>query len=196
MLKITVIKLDHDFVFEKYLQLFSLDVQKKILSYRFRIDQLRSFTSELLKYYYLAKFLNIPFSEIKIVVTDLGKPILENELNNIHFSISHSGDYVAIAVSDQLVGIDIEKIDSNISILEIGQHIFSPSENSAINGELNNFFMLWTKKESLFKALGTGFINDYYNKTKLTIDLFEKTPDYIIFSTLFYKDYYLSIAIK
>lgn len=220
MLKIIVVKIDLDFVFDKYLHWFDVATQQKILSYRFHIDQVRSFTSELLKHYYLAHVLNLPHQQISIKNTDLGKPVITKRIdpsflhacirgnddyprshhgstyNNIHFNVSHSGDYVLMSVADKPVGIDIEGIDYKIDPLRLGETVFSPSENALINGDIKNFFMLWTKKEALFKAEGTGFINDYYNKTNLTLDLVEETRDYIISSTIFFEEYYLSICIQ
>jgi 4'-phosphopantetheinyl transferase len=193
MLKITVVRIDPHFSFEPYLPWFNIATQQKILSYHFRIDQIRSFTSEMLKYYYLADILNLPQQQINIQNTPLGKPIIA-DLNNVHFNISHSGEYVVMAVANSSVGIDIEQIDWNINPAELGKMVLSVPENATINGDLKKFFLLWTKKEALFKANGTGFINDYYNQTCLTTELIEKTASYIIATTLFAKKYYLSIC--
>ena len=46
-----------------------------------------------------------------ILYNDNGKPYLAG--NNRHISISHTNEYVAIAVSDYPIGIDIERADRN-----------------------------------------------------------------------------------
>lgn len=233
MLKIVIVKIAPEFVFEQYLHCFDTATQQKILSYRFHIDQVRSFTSEMLKHYYLPNLLNIPIRQISIKNTGLGKPVIVQimaldkqkteakrqmvadnidrhsgfapgftynndnliNLNNIHFNVSHSGDYVVMAVADKLIGIDIEEIDNKIDPVRLGETVFSHSENVLINGNINNFFMFWSKKEALFKAEGTGFINDYYNKTNLTLELTEEKDGYTISSILFAEKYYLSICL-
>ena len=85
--------------------------------------------------------------------TELGKPYFPR---GPHFNLSHSGQYVAMAVSDHPVGIDIEEIhpvkDSLIQILH-------PEEIAYINRQEDAsraFFRLWTRKESLMKCTGQG----------------------------------------
>lgn len=221
-IKIKAIKIYEGFYFEDYLYLLNEESVKKILSYRFRIDQVRSFTSELLKHYYVASILNIRPEDISIINSELGKPTLscregvdsrlrlndeddnENGLscnldgngNKLIYdlSVSHSGEYVVLAVADMPVGIDIEVVDANIDVAGIGEMVFSTSENILINNDTKSFFLLWTKKESLFKAYGTGFINDYYNKTNLNLEFVEQQKGYTIHSQVFAGKYYLSIC--
>lgn len=225
-IKVIAIKINDSFFFEDRLHLLNKISIKKILSYRFRIDQIRSFTSEFLKHYYLANILNVSPEDLIINNTELGKPtvtfrggidlsqVLDDKdeysndkkycedgshkqinFKNIDFSISHSGEYVVMTVSDRPVGIDIEEIDFDIEISGMGKMVFSESENLVIKNDAKNFFCLWTKKEALFKAHGTGFINDYYNKTNLNLDLIEKTEGYLIHSQEFAHKYYLSLCI-
>lgn len=194
--QIIVVKLNLSFPFERYMHWLNADSRRKVCEYRFRIDQMRSFISELLKYYYLAKVLSVPLDKINISSTDLGKPILTGELQYVSFSISHSGDYIVMAFSTRYkVGVDIEQIDKHIEPLQLGKLVFSASENGLINQNINYFFMLWSKKEALFKARGTGFINDYYTKTSLTLELNEAGDGYKISSQLFADDYYLSLCV-
>ena len=194
MLQIIAIKIDQSFMFKKHLDNFDSAVQQKILSYRFHLDQLRAFASELLKHYYLAHILNVSNKQIKIKNTPLGKPTIN--LENIQISISHSGEYVVMAVANNyIVGIDIETLDHTIDPIALGKQVFSQKENELINGDIRSFFILWTKKEALFKAYGTGFINDYYNKTKLNLENFEETSKYKIYSMPFAANYFLSIVL-
>lgn len=193
-IKVIAVKIDDSFYFEDYLYLLNAISVQKILSYHFRIDQVRSFTSELLKHYYLADILNIAPKDLIIKNSELGKPFLASH-QNIDFSISHSGESVVMAIADRPVGIDIEKIDLNIDVTGMSKMVFSVSENNLINNNIQNFFLLWTKKEALFKAHGTGFINDYYNKTNLNIDLVEEKNEYTIYSQRFTENYYLSLCV-
>ncbi len=84
------------------------------------------------------------------------KPFL-NE--NIHFNISHSGQYIACAISREIkIGFDIELKLLTIDILDY-QEIFSMREwryltDNEVKAEL--FYKLWTRKESIVKANGRG----------------------------------------
>lgn len=84
-----------------------------------------------------------------------GKPYLKND--EIYFNISHSHDYVIVAVSDHDIGCDIEfndEIDLNVA-----KKFFSSNEYyDIINNakERNLFYRYWTLKESFVKATGMG----------------------------------------
>ena len=83
-----------------------------------------------------------------------GKPRHEK----VKFSLSHSGELVALALSDSgEVGCDVEKIRE---VPENVIRIFSEKEQAALN-ELTDerkkhFFRLWTMRESYLKMTGEG----------------------------------------
>jgi len=53
--------------------------------------------------------------EWRFVVTPLGKPAVAPDLPQVHFSVSHLDNLVAVAVSaEREIGIDIECIDQNV----------------------------------------------------------------------------------
>lgn len=91
-------------------------------------------------------------------VFEHGKPYLV-KYGNIHFNLSHSGDYVACAISDQNVGIDIQKMDKMRE--NVAKRFFSKNEQEFL-GMLEDerkqeaFFKIWTGKESYTKWLETG----------------------------------------
>ncbi len=105
----------------------------------------------------LSKVLQIPMTEIDIKVSPDGKPYLEG--NPVYFSISHSGNRVCCVVADTPVGIDVEQI-RNIS-LNCAERICTKNElNYLYSGkneeeQLYRFFVIWTRKEAFFKAVGT-----------------------------------------
>ena len=74
------------------------------------------------------------------------------------FNLSHSGDWILLAVSDTEIGIDIEYINSQFKYNDILPDYFIEPEIKFIQQNLSDdrFFMHWTRKESLAKALGTG----------------------------------------
>ncbi|MBX2930630.1 MAG: 4'-phosphopantetheinyl transferase superfamily protein [Chitinophagaceae bacterium] len=113
---------------------------------------------------YLLQFLypSFPYNEIEI--TNTKKPFLSNK--NLHFSISHCGNYAASIVSTtHNVGIDIEISTEKIYALankflhqeEISSHqinIHAPTE-----GLVNYLTLLWSCKEAVFKWWGKGSVN-------------------------------------
>lgn len=77
-----------------------------------------------------------------------------------YFSISHSHNYVAIVYSNVPVGLDIEKEITTITIDDYSS-VFSANELKLIYENTKpqlQFYKVWTKKESLFKVLGSGFL--------------------------------------
>ncbi|CDG64934.1 hypothetical protein MBMB1_0831 [Methanobacterium sp. MB1] len=87
---------------------------------------------------------------------EYGKPFLENH-PQVHFNLSHSEDYVACAVSDSPVGVDIERVQD--ASLDIARHYFFGSEYQHIKNSTNRertFFQFWVLKESYMKMTGLG----------------------------------------
>ena len=112
---------------------------------------------ELLSRKIISRRISIPTREIEFRKTLKGKPFLEN--HPILFNISHSGDWVVLAVAETDVGIDIEKIRP--VNYRVAKRFFSSRENSLLETlegteKLNLFFDYWTLKESYLKLLGTG----------------------------------------
>lgn len=79
----------------------------------------------------------------------------------LHFSLSHSGDYVLCAVSDREVGADIQKLQS-IDFPKLASRFFAKVEYKALEEcdseaeQQKLFFRLWTKKEAYGKLTGQG----------------------------------------
>jgi len=89
-----------------------------------------------------------------------GKPFLHAH-PDIHFSISHCPNAIAVAVHDHPIGIDIERFHiPNDALL---QRTMSPAERQLItssNNPAETFTTLWTQKEAILKCRGTGIIDD------------------------------------
>ncbi|MDE6625925.1 MAG: 4'-phosphopantetheinyl transferase superfamily protein [Lachnospiraceae bacterium] len=78
----------------------------------------------------------------------------------LHFNLTHSGEYAALAVSDQVVGIDIEYKKKNA--LKIAKRFFCPEEYEIIlaagdvKAQEQLFLEYWTMKEAYVKYSGKG----------------------------------------
>lgn len=79
-----------------------------------------------------------------------GKCVCENG----YVSISHSGNYVAVALSNMPVGIDLQR-KVKVNFDAIAKKYFTASEHQtlhSVNCE-KTFFEIWCKKEALWKSL-------------------------------------------
>lgn len=89
-----------------------------------------------------------------------GKPTLTG--STLHFNLSHSDERALLGLSaTHELGVDLEKVRSNIEALAISQHYFFGSEREAIErappGVRDNvFFRYWVAKEAVLKAQGIG----------------------------------------
>uniref|UniRef100_A0A7C9D8L9 holo-[acyl-carrier-protein] synthase n=1 Tax=Opuntia streptacantha TaxID=393608 RepID=A0A7C9D8L9_OPUST len=136
-------------------------------------DRKRAFVSRLLQYAVVHEVLGIPFYKIMIRRTVEGKPYLEydkirHEFPNFNFSVSHHGDFVAIASEPLcLVGLDIVShvIPVKETIPEFIDHFtpyFSSTEWSKITNSgtcdnmLEELYRYWSLKEAFVKAIGSG----------------------------------------
>ena len=91
-------------------------------------------------------------NESEIYISEGGKPYAKN---GIFFNVSHSGNCAALVFGKNETGIDIEKI--NEDNLYLAEHIFTERELQWISSEpVKRFHILWSIKESVLKATGTG----------------------------------------
>ena len=87
-----------------------------------------------------------------------GKPMLK-EVSNIHFSISHCKEAIAVAVADRPVGIDVETLRMPSEAL--AEKVMDKGEKLLfdISDTAEDFFTaLWTAKEAVMKCRGTGIV--------------------------------------
>jgi 4'-phosphopantetheinyl transferase len=143
--------------FKNGLALLPVEIRTILGRYHHERDQLRLLIGKLLLLKGLRDSGHGTTSLDEITYTPYRKPVLPD----IKFNISHSGNMVACAVTTLgEVGIDTEeKLGVNIPDF---RKCFSEDEWSWIQtGEqLASFYKLWTKKESVLKACGTGLHDD------------------------------------
>ncbi len=124
--------------------------------------------------------LHRPADEIKICRE--GKPAIKD--CPYHFNLSHSGDYLILAVGEAPIGADIEKIDK-IRPKTVEKY-FSDAEKQLVKEQgLSSFFELWTKKESYVKYTGEG-IKGLQGTTFF--------PQNVAFYTTTYEDYQIAVC--
>ncbi|MEI8215842.1 MAG: 4'-phosphopantetheinyl transferase superfamily protein [Eubacteriales bacterium] len=129
--------------------------------------------------YCLRKEIKVPIDGIKIKRTIEGKPEIAN-LENVHFSISHTNTLYICGVQEIELGLDIEDIEFKIALGEeskgvinnpgkkrfqaIAERFFANAEREYLKANgFNSFFEIWVRKEAFIKAKGTG-ISEGLNK--------------------------------
>ena len=102
----------------------------------------------------------LPSQSLSFLYNEHGAPYLED---GPYFSISHCKQGIAVVVSDQPVGIDIEgmrKVDDGLV-----RKTMNTQEQAQIADAANpeqEFIRLWTRKEAYVKMQGTGIISDMH----------------------------------
>ena len=128
---------------------------------QFKKNQHHFLATRALQRQALSHYTEISPEQLLIARTDSGKPFLTNSPFALHFNLSHSGNFAALAVSTQgEIGVDIETARKR-SYLQIVERFFHADEIKQFHDcnkedEEQLFYRLWTLKEAFFKAIGTG----------------------------------------
>lgn len=130
---------------------------------------------------------NVDTKSLSLSYNKYGKPFLGNH----YFSISHSGEIVAVCLSTSEVGIDIEKIRPDRDYDFLAERFFSEEEKKQYHASSKKekcFIQLWTRKEAFHKHVGDG----------IQLDNFKKDIPYKEILTTYLEDknkdgYYLSV---
>lgn len=88
-----------------------------------------------------------------------GRPELAGRNIPHSFNLSHSDSLAAFAVSEAVIGVDVEQIKTLPE--SVAEMVFSKPEIAALEAEPEDaralaFYRYWTAKEAVLKALGTG----------------------------------------
>jgi 4'-phosphopantetheinyl transferase len=110
----------------------------------------------------LGEALGIPPETVAFQFGEFGKPSLSPSGNGLHFNLSHCRDLALIALCrDGAVGIDVEPADRATSLSGCEDAFCHPEEIAGLPNDevlrVPTLMEIWTKKEALLKALGTGF---------------------------------------
>lgn len=101
------------------------------------------------------------YLDLSYEVNGFGKPFFKDL--PLFFSISHSGDQILCACSEQEIGADLQKVTSQ-NWYGIAERFFSKEEKEYLEtmpertSARDAFFKLWTKKEAYGKLMGEGLL--------------------------------------
>jgi len=137
----------------------------------------------------LGRYLNLSPVTIRFTYNQHGKPFLDSHQHRLLFNLSHSEDKAVLAVTtEKNVGVDLEKINFKLNYRSIADQYFTPEEQLCLDcypeaRKRRAFYRLWTQKEALLKAAGSGFQTTDFGldvvKAKLTIKTFPLQDSFI-----------------
>lgn len=118
-------------------------------------DQWRSVLGRLLVLTYYQS-IGESVRNLQFQYSDKGKPYIPDTA--VHFSISHSGDYVCAVFADCETGIDIEVVKEDNTA--IARRFFGNDEFAYMQerDSQSRFYEVWCSKEAYLKLLGTGLL--------------------------------------
>jgi 4'-phosphopantetheinyl transferase len=113
----------------------------------------------------LGRYLGVGPDAVELDRSEAGKPFVRKERQDqsaITFNMSHAHGRALIAVTKgREVGVDLERIRSDIQVVKLSKRYFAPSEQASImelaqEQRAPRFFRYWVAKEAVLKAQGIG----------------------------------------
>ena len=130
-------------------------LQKKILAYAGWKDRQSRLAGKSLLSWLLKEIGEDELIDLtKLKFSSHNKPYFEG---GIEFSIAHSNDIVICGISKKILGVDVEEV----RMVDVKDYLeyFHPFDIDIIKNSidpLQSFYRLWTRREALAKALGSG----------------------------------------
>lgn len=149
---------------EEGMPALSQERQEKIRRYVGDKSKLQSFCCAFLVRVILQRDFGMTSDQIQVNYLEKGKPVLVDQAGEIiqpHISWSHSKKAVAVAVSREPVGVDVEWI--GVYQEKIARKYFSQTEWEHLEQseqKEQEFYKLWTRKEAFVKRSGEGLRKD------------------------------------
>lgn len=141
--------------FDSLLSLVSTEKQERIRKFHFFRDMRNCLLGDVLVRTEICRTTGLSNKQVVFSTNEYDKPFLINN-PHIHFNISHAGHYIACAITDEPVGIDIEFVKP--ADIKIAERFFTSDETAYIlaGEQTYRFYEVWTKKESRIKWEGKG----------------------------------------
>lgn len=161
--------------YDKKLNMLHKSRADKLTSYKMSADRIRGLGAGLLLEKGLVDYLEAPLPKdadgryiIEYGYGSNGKPYLV-DFPEVHFSLSHSGNVVALAIADSEVGIDVQEHRGySDKIAERFYHEEEKKMLEAVSDPVEKeilFYKIWTCKEGYIKYTGKGMgqeLRDFY----------------------------------
>lgn len=143
-----------------YVELLTARERDEVARIKNDVLRVRHVVSRGLRRGILADCIGQPPGDLEFVEEEGGKPRVLN-VGGWDFNISHSGDFVAVAVARGGVGVDIEVIRPVREMDAIVARYFHRDEGTywrSLDVSLREeaFFVLWSAREAAMKCVGLG----------------------------------------
>lgn len=179
MLKIYAVDIENGFddtTLSLFLNICESEKKNRIINMKNKRASELSLAANALAKFAIKNTFSIPIKEQIFVVGQHGKPFLKNT-NNVHFSVSHSGNMAVCAVSNCKIGVDIQKITRFSK--KTADFIGLPSDCKT-----DEFFKAWTQLEASAKRTGEPLISFVKSVSAPSPQTF----------SIKYKNYYISVS--
>ncbi len=138
------------------------DERRRAVRFHFDADRQRFIAARGVLRRLIGHYLQMPPAEVAFQYGPQGKPQLRDAAPpRLCFNLAHSGDLALYAFArDCRLGVDIEWSREVLEAMSIARKYFTPAESEHLQATGANrmaaFFRLWTRKEAVIKAVGTG----------------------------------------
>jgi 4'-phosphopantetheinyl transferase len=112
----------------------------------------------------LSSYLGVAAAGIELTEGRHGKPqLVDPEHRWLRFNLSHSDGLAVYAfVRDRDIGVDVERIDARHDLVRVGRRCYTDAERGELESYAGDDYVakwhgLWTRKEAVLKAIGSGF---------------------------------------
>jgi 4'-phosphopantetheinyl transferase len=146
----------------------------------------------------LGRYLGVYPGNVEFDYGAYGKPYLVRacEALPVDFNLSHTQGLIAIAVSANPIGVDIERIDAPLDVERLVGYVLTEAEarkitRSKMAARTMEFFRCWTRKEAILKLWGRGIAQPLTTLETGEMSLFS---DKELFTCSPCDDYTISIA--
>ncbi|SIT49152.1 4'-phosphopantetheinyl transferase (modular protein) [Paraburkholderia piptadeniae] len=142
----------------------SQDERQHAQAYRHEGDRNNFIARRSMLRWLIGVYLRSRPESLRFNVTRHGKPALQwPRGTRLAFNVSHTDGLALLAFAlNCRVGIDVERQIEGIDFANVGRGIFSPVEESVLAAarpdSATAFLSIWTRKEALLKALGSGLL--------------------------------------
>ena len=136
--------------------------RERAARFRFETDRSRFTLCRGLLRTLLGQYLEIDPNAVEFQYGSHDKPQLASSMPfALEFNLSHSDQAAIFAFATRRVGIDVERVRSQIDALGLAHQAFTPLEIEALSAAAEGqreslFFTIWTRKEAYIKAVGLG----------------------------------------
>lgn len=143
-----------------------LDVEERLTYEKYRVDfkKIEFMTGRLLLKTLLAQRMGIQPKQVRFVKNEYGKLFLHptHETSGLYFNLSHTDQMIVCVLSPwEKAGIDVERIGKDhfdvMSSVFVDEEAAFVQSQPTFQAKREAFYMLWTRKEAVMKAVGMGF---------------------------------------